>query len=243
MFTWSFRRTQQPTVSHSRRPRSRSHDMRAWRFLVMSVCLLDLMAGCVTEEKIKKANGHYQEGVASLESDRQQAFVSFQKAIQLNPKHKEARYYLGHLYALQGKFKLAEEQFRELLRTYPDYSEAHNYLGQVLASQDQWQDAIRSYRQALRNPLYETPDIALFHLGRALAHEGDMEAAAQAFEDALLIRPPNVPPVQVQLELGRAYYKLGFDTKAREVLLRVTSRDKGGEYAAAAHKLLERLRP
>src|SRR5439155_1618782 len=115
-------------------------------------------------------------------------------------------------------------------------------LGVMLALPDRWTDAIESYRRALSNPLYATPDIAWFNLGLALAHEGDMEKAAQAFEDALRISPPNVQPAAIHLELGRAYYKLGYDTKAREELTRVSSLDKGGEYAAAAAKLIDRLR-
>jgi len=216
--------------------------MRAY-LLTLGLVPILILAGCATEEKIKKANGHYQEGVANLETDRQHAFVSFQKAILINPNHKEAHYSLGHLYALQGKYRQAEEEFREALRVDPDYSEAYNYLGQVLEQQDRWTDAITAYRSALGNPLYTTPDLARFNLGRALMHEGDMQGAIQAFEDALLISPPSVPPVVIHLELGRAYSKLGYDTKARESLIRVTSLDQKGRYAAEAAKLLERLKP
>jgi tetratricopeptide (TPR) repeat protein len=200
------------------------------------------MTGCASEERVKKANGYYQEGLANLSGDRQRAFVSFQKAIQLNPEHKDAHYSLGHLYALQAKYPKAEEEFRETIRIDPDYSEAHNYLAQVLEAQDRWTDAIASYRQALSNPLYATPDVVWFRLGRALAHEGEMEKAAQAFEDALRVSPANVPAAMIHLELGRAYYRLGYDGKAREELLKVTSLDKDGQDAAEAKRLLERLK-
>src|SRR5437867_6469438 len=110
---------------------------RAWLIglciLAVLPVVLSLLSGCVTEEKIKKANGYYQEGLSALDTDRQKAFVSFQKAIQLNPNHKEAHYALGHIYASQGKWKQAEGEFHEALRIDPDYSEAHTYLGRVLA--------------------------------------------------------------------------------------------------------------
>ncbi len=232
------------TVGVDRYPASRRHDRRTLLLWLLALAALQTSAltGCVTEEKIKKSNGYYQEGVASLSVDRQKAFVSFQKAIQLNPGNKEAHYGLGHIYALQGKFREAEEAFREAIRLDADYSEAHTYLGQVLAQQDRWSEAIKSYKQALSNPLYATPDLARFHLGRALAHEGEMQAAVEAFEDALLVDPPSVPPAMLHLELGRAYYKLGYDHKAREVLAKVSTFDKGGEYTAAAGQLLERLK-
>lgn len=202
-----------------------------------------LVAGCATnEETIKKSNGYYQEGVASLSTDRQKAFVSFQKSVQLNPQNKDAHYGLGHLYAMQGKYPQAEEQFREAIKIDEAFSEAHTYLGQVLANQNRWDEAIKSYRQALANPLYPTPDLARFHLGRALAHQGDWQGAMEVLEDAVAVNPPSLSPALTNLELGRVYYKLGYNARAREVLLKVTDMDKGGEYGTAAAELLSRLK-
>lgn len=216
---------------------------RSTAVAVMLASTLLFLSGCASDEKMQKAKGHYQEGLANLETDRQQAFVAFQKAVQLNPKHKESHYSLGHLYALQGKYPQAEEEFQAALQVDPEYSEAHNYLGQVLERQNRWGEAVREYRRALGNPLYGTPDLAWFNLGRALSHEGDLEGAAQAFEDALLISPASVPPAVINLELGRVYSRLGYDTKAKEMLARVKTLDKGGPYAAEAGKLMERLKP
>ncbi|MDE3018571.1 MAG: tetratricopeptide repeat protein [Nitrospirota bacterium] len=213
---------------------------------IVLTCLLCWMggwSGCSSEEAFKRADGYYTEGLANLDGDRQKAFVSFQKAIQENPKHRDAHYYSGHIYAIQGKYAQAEGEFREAVRIDPDYSEAYNYLGQVLKEQDRWQEAIAAYRRALANPLYETPDVARVNLGRALAHQGDMQGAAEAFEDALLVRPSNVSPAMVHLELGRAYYRLGYDAKARDLLTRVAALDKEGQFTAEANQLLERLRP
>lgn len=211
----------------------------------MSVCLglITILVGCASDkEALRKSQGFYQEGVASLPGDRQKAFVSFQKSVQLNPDNKEARYALGHVYALQNKLPLAEEQFRAAIKIDESYSEAHTYLGQVLANQDRWDEAIASYKLALVNPLYPTPDLARFHLGRALAHQGDLQGSMEAFEDAVSASPPSVPPAMTHLELGRVYYKLGYVTQAREVLKKVTTMDKGGDLAAAAAELLSRLK-
>jgi tetratricopeptide (TPR) repeat protein len=116
-------------------------------------------------------------------------------------------------------------------------------LSQVLEKQERWKEAIAAYRQALTNPLYATPDLARFHLGRALAHEGDYQGAMEAYEDALVVNPPNVPPALLNLELGRVYYKLGFERRSRETLTKVMTLDKGGEHAASAKELLTRLKP
>jgi type IV pilus assembly protein PilF len=215
---------------------------------VIAVLVVLLSAGGVwscgsSEEALKRSAGYYTEGMANLDGDRQKAFVSFQKAIQENPKHRDAHYSIGHIYAEQRKYALAEAEFREAIKIDPNYSEAQNYLGNVLTQQDRWQEAIAAYRQALSNPLYATPDVARVNLGLALVHQGDMQGAAEAFEDALLVRPPNVSTARVHLELGRAYYRLGYDAKARDLLTRVSTLDKDGPYAAEAASLLERLKP
>ena len=211
-----------------------------WIFLLVG---LGLLSGCANEENLRKSKGFYQEGVARLSSDQQQAYVSFQKAVKLNPDNKEAHYGLGHIYSSQGRFKLAEEAFQQAIRIDGDYAEAQTYLGQVLANQDRWKEAIAAYRQALSNPLYSTPDLARFHLGKALLHEGDLQGAMEALEDATTVTPPNVPPAMLQLELARVYHKLGFDMRAREALSKVSTFDKSGDQAAAAQELLGKLKP
>jgi type IV pilus assembly protein PilF len=212
--------------------------------LLASALLIGWLSGCATSEgSAQKSKGYYQEGIASLEYDQQKSFVSFQKAVKLDPNNKEARYGLGHILALQGKLTQAEEEFTVATKLDENYSEAYTYLGQVLEKQERWTEAIAAFRQALTNPLYATPDLARFHLGRVLAHEGNFQGAMEAFEDALVVNPPNVPPALLHLELGRAYYKLGFERRSRETLTKVTTLDKGGEYAAAAKELLTRLKP
>ncbi|ULA64806.1 MAG: Tetratricopeptide repeat protein [Nitrospira sp.] len=215
--------------------------LQCGRSLLVGGCLF-ISACAATEESVQKSQGHYQEGIATLSGDRQKAFVSFQKAVQLNPKNKEARYGLGHVYAIQGKLALAEEELQAAIQIDDAYSEAHTYLGQVLASQGKWDEAIKSYRAALANPLYATPDLARFHLGRALAQRGDFQGAMESLEDAAAASPASVPPALTHLELGRVYAKLGYVVKARETLGKVKAMDKGGEYATAATELLARLK-
>lgn len=214
------------------------------RPLLVLALLIGWLPGCATsEESLQKSKGYYQEGLASLDHDQQKAFVSFQKAVQLNPGNKEARYGLGHILALQGKFPQAQKEFVAATKLDENYSEAYTYLGQVLEKQERWKEAIAAFRLALTNPLYATPDLARFHLGRTLVHESDYQGAMEAFEDALVVNPPNVPPALLNLELGRVYYKLGFERRSRETLTKVTTLDKDGEYAAAAKELLTRLKP
>ncbi|HEX6825111.1 MAG TPA: tetratricopeptide repeat protein, partial [Nitrospiraceae bacterium] len=72
--------------------------------LVPAFLMIGWLSGCATSEgSVKKSQGYYQEGLASLDHDQQKAFVSFQKAVKLDPNNKEARYGLGHILAMQGK--------------------------------------------------------------------------------------------------------------------------------------------
>lgn len=223
--------------------RSESHRPSRFAALIAAWSVVALLAGCaVSQENVQKSQGYYQEGIASLSNDRQKAFVSFQKSIQLNPNNKDAHYGLGHIYAIQGKLTQAEEEFRAALAIDESYSEAHTYLGQVLAGEGRWDEAVKSYRRALANPLYPTPDLARFHLGRALAQSGDLQGAMEVFEDALTVNPPSVPPALTHLELGQVYYKLGYTARARETLNKVATLDKGGEYGTAASELLGRMK-
>ena len=146
------------------------------------------------------------------------------------------------MYALQGKLPQAEKEFRTAIEIDDSYSEAYTYRGRILASQDRWEEAIKCYRKALSNPLYITPDLARYHLGRALAHQGDLKASMEVLEDAVMVSPPSVPPAITHLELGRVYYKLGYTARAREALKKVTTLDKDGEFAAAATELLAQLK-
>lgn len=217
---------------------------RLLRCCSIGLCgVVAVLVGCAaSKEMLQKSDGYYQEGIASLPTDRQKAFVSFQKSIQMNPENKDAHYALGHIYASQGKLAQAEESFKAAIAIDDTFSEAYNYLGQVLVSQNRWEDAIKAYRHALSNPLYATPDKARFNLGVALVHEGKLQLAMEMFEDALTVNPPNVPPALTYFELGKVYVKLGYNTRAREVLNKVTSMEKGGELAAAASELLAQLK-
>jgi Tfp pilus assembly protein PilF len=223
---------------------ARFHHGRASRPLVwLALALTCVTTACAaSEEQVRKSDGYYQEGLANLPTDRQRAFVSFQKAVQLNPNNRDAHYGLGHIYAQQGKYQEAEEEFRRVLRIDPEHSESHTYIGQIMTKQGRWDEAIAEYKQALSNPLYATPDLARFHLGRALAHQGDMKAAVAAYEDASQVNPPNISPAMLNLELGRAYLGLGFEQRAKETLTKVAGMDKGGEYGVAAEQLLRSMK-
>lgn len=119
----------------------------------------------------------------------QAAKVEFEKAVELNPKDRDAHYALGHIYYMWGKQADAEREFKRTLSIDSSFSAAQNYLGKVYEQRKDWDKAIRAYRKALENKKYETPQYAHFNLGIALKHQNRKEEALQEFHEALRVDP------------------------------------------------------
>jgi type IV pilus assembly protein PilF len=114
--------------------------------------------------------------------------------VQANSTHKDAHYYLGHLYASQGKSKEAKAEFQKVLRIDPGYSDARSYLGIMLEQQGRTAEAIAAYRKALSDPLYVMPETAWLNLGRAVRRQGQLREAVNAFTEAARLMPSSLPP-------------------------------------------------
>lgn len=170
-----------------------------------------IVLGCAssepTVEMIQKAQAHYKIGVSYLNEGKiQQAFVEFQKAIELDPRNKDAQHGLGLIYDSQGKFQMAIDSYKKAILIDPNFSEAHNNLGVVYGKLKRWDEAIEEYKEAIKNPLYQTPQWAYNNRGFALYSKGDILQAVDAFKEALIVYP-NFD--LARYNLGRAYMSLG----------------------------------
>jgi type IV pilus assembly protein PilF len=217
-----------------------------WTRIVVSIVAVGLLAGCATEETLKKqkgdAEGHAKQGMSLMETDQQGAFVSFQKSIQLDPENYDAHYLLGHIYFDRKDYADAEREFRTCINLDPVNGEALNYLGRTLTKQKRFPEAADALRKATLMPLYATPDLAYYNLAEALDSQGDAKGAIQALQSALKIDPPKVPRALVYLSLGRLYMKQGEDGKAREALAQAKALDQEGDAGKEATKSMQRLR-
>lgn len=167
-----------------------------------------IQTGCSTPPRAQRertAQAHYKLGISYLNDNRfQQAFVEFQKAVEANPKERDARYALGHIYFIQGKMEEAQKEFKIALRSDTDFSEAHNYLGKVYERKGEWEQAISEYKKALKNPKYATPHFAHYNLGIAFINTSNDEGALKEFEEALRIDPSYSPAYQGR---GEVYFR------------------------------------
>ena len=173
--------------------------------LIVHGSLLSL-SGCATQAKLqrlKEASAHYKLGISYLNDQQtQQAFVEFQKAVEINPNDRESHYALGHIYFRQMKFNEAQQAFKTVLKIDPGYSEAHNYLGKVYEQKGELDKAVRQYEKALANPTYDTPDIAHYNIGLIFQKKGQVEEAIGEYQKAVRINPDHL---LAQYELAQLY--------------------------------------
>jgi type IV pilus biogenesis/stability protein PilW len=218
----------------------------AWVQTLAGLVAVALLAGCVSAEELQRkereSDGYYKQGLSHMEANQQQAFVSFQKAIQLNPDNYDAHYALGSIYFQRKEYAEAEREFKRCLSLQPENGEALNFYGRTLIEMKRLPEAVEVLRKTVALPLYATPDRAYLNLYYALSLQGDTAGAIRALQEALKIDPPNIWRALVYLELGRMYMRQGDNGKAREALGQAKSMDPKGTAGAEAAKLMEQLR-
>jgi len=176
-----------------------------------------LFSSCASNpsrEKINSAETHIKLGASYLENEQfNDAFMEFQKAIELNPRSKKTLYYLGYLSARFEKYDEAITYYKKAISIDPAYSEAINSLGVTYAETGNWDEAVIYFDSALSNPMYETPEMAYANKGYALYMKEDYRNAERAVKEAL-IRNRLYP--MASYVLGLIYTKLGDDDAAIE---------------------------
>lgn len=190
-------------------------------------------------------------GEASLNAgNAQSAIPLFQRALQIDPKQKDARNDLGRAYLRLKNYSDAVSAFRKQLEVNPADEHAGNYLGAALEGQQDYDGAISAFRrQAEDHPL---DPVAHAALGELLVDRQQYAVAVPELEKGGVLAPRNP---EIQIALGRAYLNLdkipeaanAFDHAARisptppvltEIAYQLASRkialDKAEQYAEAA---------
>jgi Flp pilus assembly protein TadD len=114
------------------------------------------------------ANTHYDLGFVMDRTGRmEEAIAEYQRALALNPNHKDALNNLGVDLARQGRMGQAASRFERLITLDPDNADAHTNLGVVLLAQGNRVRAAEEFRAALElNPRNETARNGLEKLQR-----------------------------------------------------------------------------
>jgi type IV pilus assembly protein PilF len=180
------------------------------RLAVILVFSIAVAACATTQWKQDQAESHMNIGAAFLGSERfNDALKEFFKAEEFTPGDPKVHYYMGIAYHGKGLNDQAIVEFNKALSLKPDYSEAYNFLGTIFLGKGLWDKAIEAFNSALSNTLYDTPDKALFNMGRAYHGKGDYKMALNKYREAKSKKPNTIPPFLIEQHMGVASFADG----------------------------------
>lgn len=117
------------------------------------------------------------------------ALEAAKQAISANPSHAPAHNMLGIIYMRLGDDAKAAQSFEQALRLVPGDSESLNNYGWFVCQRQNPANAMQYFQAALKNPLYATPESALYNAGVCMKKAGDINAAELQFRSALQRQP------------------------------------------------------
>jgi len=119
-------------------------------------------------QHLDDAPTHYNLGlVMALVGRPAEAIAEYERALDRDASHVEARSNLAAMLVRRGQLDEASRQLERVLAMDPENANAHTNLGLVLAQRGQIERAVREFREALRiNPELEQAQEALKTLGR-----------------------------------------------------------------------------
>jgi len=130
--------------------------------------------------------------LASLYYSRGNYGVALQEsmvAIEADAKYGPAFNVLGLVQMELREDAAAEQSFREALAINPNDSESNNNYGWFLCSRGREKDAIPYFLAAVKNPLYQTPELALTNAGVCERKLGNDQNAEDFLLKALRLQP------------------------------------------------------
>jgi len=136
------------------------------------------------KEKVLKFWEYYHKATDErMDEHWAQAAEDYKQALELNPEHEDARYYLGNMYLLMSQDSAAEQCWRKLLEVNPRSTRAYLQLGNLyLRSEKKFNilEAERCYLSALKINKEETGP--MLYLGEVYLVRGQMNDAVAAFD-------------------------------------------------------------
>jgi len=149
-------------------------------------------------------------GSAALAAgNAQSAIPLFERAVALEPAHKEAWNELGLAYLRLAHFDQATAAFERQLQVNPANGHARDYLGLAFEQQQKYDEAAAAFRKQIEiDPLDALAHTAL---GTILLAQHQYFEAAPELDKAAVLSPGKAEP---QISLGEAYINIGQNEKA-----------------------------
>ena len=139
------------------------------------------------------------------------AIPLLERAVALDPAHKEAWNDLGLAHLRLAHFDQAAAAFEKQLQVNPSDPHAHNYLGLAFEQQQKYDEAAAAFRKQIEIDPLDT--IAHAALGTILLAQHQYFEAAPELDKAAVLSPRKA---ELQISLGQAYINLGQNGKAAE---------------------------
>jgi tetratricopeptide (TPR) repeat protein len=143
-----------------------------------------------------------------LLGDYADAIKWLRKSVELDPKNKDAWYYLGRAYYTKAQLPEARGAFLKVLEIHPHDIKAQTNLGLILETGGQTEAAVEAYRTAItwQEKGEEPSEQSYANLGSLLLDQGRAQEGLSVLEKAVAIAPRNA---FCRLKLGIAYRQLG----------------------------------
>lgn len=147
------------------------------------------------------------------------ALEEFNTAIERSPNYPLAYNGLGLVYATLGDTARAESAFKRSIQLQPTNSESHNNYGRFLCDQGKYEASQQEFALALKNPLYKTPQVALYNAGVCAMRAQKNNQAENYFFQALRIDPHSHPSAYqlAYLQFNRGEPSLALNTLQNSV--------------------------
>ena len=215
--------------------------MRA-RYILLTVLIMLLAAGCATEPQEQEAPktstqaneslpaGYFQPPAdartrAKAHAELAAAYygvgnmsVALQEArvaVSTDPNYAPAYNILALVNMDLKDNAAAETEFQHGLKLAPNDSDLNHNYGWFLCRTGRPKESMKYFTTALRNPLYSSPSRTYAAAGRCLMETNDVKQAAEYFERALRLDPNNT---SAMLPYAEVLYKRGRFEEARKLL-------------------------
>lgn len=117
------------------------------------------------------------------------ALEAARQALAAVPNYAPAHNMLGIVFMQLQDDAQAAQSFEQALRLAPNDSETLNNYGWFVCQRQNPTNAMQYFQAALKNPLYATPERALYNAGLCLKKAGDIGAAELQFRSAVQRQP------------------------------------------------------
>jgi type IV pilus assembly protein PilF len=189
---------------------------------VLVVILGSCLAACSTNSGFKKASPavtaatDMQLAIEYLKLGKLAASRDFmERALSEDPRNPDVQMTAGLVYERVGDMTKAERAYSTGYRLGKRDPNIENTYAGFLCRTGKAVAGEKLFAEVARNPLYQTPEVALVNAGVCVRGSGDVVDAEKYFNRALAIRP-NLP--EAMLQLGNIAFDRDDAAQAREIV-------------------------